>query len=256
MIVDKSILRVAIKSLLKKDSNLRVQGIGEGVSLLDVMDNAVFLEQVEACCSWVEKDSKSTRTKVAGKYSSLGEIKHMVEHFYQNQNPDLKGTDEEHLYISRGAVLVAAEILNYDFSYRKIVRSTQIYSHIGAGSLHAGVKKEPSNIIDLFRFFIDNSEHVDDAYKNTAFSPKIGLGLLHKIVSNEGGLDLLSGKQKYHYDVFIKPLFNDVFCQNSVVSHNDEDLENNGMTTCGNPIELDNLLDCYKDDDFTCLSCC
>lgn len=113
----------AILSIMTNHPTAHYQGfLGETKHplLTDCLNKDGFRVEVERAISWFKHNPKVRITKKPSNYAELGTVKHCVEKWVNNT---------EHLgYISRGAVLVAAESLGIPYKKDKLFISKDTVS--------------------------------------------------------------------------------------------------------------------------------
>jgi hypothetical protein len=101
--------------------------------------------------------------------------------------------------------------------------------------------------VSVLKYIIENiPEKIENYAQEASYDPSITLGVAKRIIRNDGNIFLLSDKQKFHYENFLKPLLEDVQCEGVF-----------GKDTCtGNGlIDDESLLISYMDDEFLCQLC-
>jgi hypothetical protein len=101
--------------------------------------------------------------------------------------------------------------------------------------------------LDLLSFLLGKgSRHIETAVEGTGYLPKTVIGVGTHLLDIDGDVDLLTPKQKVTFDRFLQPLLFDVPCQGL-----------SGPGTCQGTglIEAEQLLRCYREEEFRCRRC-
>jgi hypothetical protein len=100
---------------------------------------------------------------------------------------------------------------------------------------------------DVLKYIVENlPDLIEIKLRDTSFDHAATIGVARVIIHNDGDISLLSDKQKFHYESFIKPLLEEVQCEGVF-----------GKNTCtGNGfVDDESLLISYQEDEFLCQHC-
>lgn len=101
--------------------------------------------------------------------------------------------------------------------------------------------------VSVLTYIIENlPEEIERNAQRASYDYSIALGVAKFIIHNDGNISILSDKQKFYYEKFIKPLLEDVQCEGVF-----------GENTCtGNRlVDDESLLISYMDGEFLCQFC-
>lgn len=108
--------------------------------------------------------------------------------------------------------------------------------------------------LDVLKFLIDNEEQIKETAENNNLDPEVSLVIARILYDNKGDLSSLKGKQNYHYEKVIEPLFFRE-CEGPVGLMPDD--EGNFVSSCVHTkyIDEESLLLSYEEEDFKCQNC-
>jgi hypothetical protein len=109
--------------------------------------------------------------------------------------------------------------------------------------------------LSVLQFLLDNDEYIKEMAKEANVDPDASIGIVKLLFANNGDLDVLKGKQPYHYKNVIQPLLEGVECNGAIGMIDDE----NGclVTSCvnGGIVDDESLYQSYLEEDFKCQIC-
>ena len=109
--------------------------------------------------------------------------------------------------------------------------------------------------LEVLDFLLDNENYIEEMANNVSLDSNASIGVIKLLKANDGDLSILKGKQIYHYDKVIKPLFENVQCEGPIGMIEDED--GNWDTSCinGGIVDDESLYQAYLEEDFKCQTC-
>jgi len=103
------------------------------------------------------------------------------------------------------------------------------------------------NVDALKDIIKNNPEIIEESARNNSADPRAVKGIARFFIDNS--YNILSNRQKYHFDKSIRPLIEDVKCEG--YTHELEDIP----ADCDAKIKDEDLIDCYQNQEFYCDSC-
>lgn len=109
--------------------------------------------------------------------------------------------------------------------------------------------------LDVLQYLLDNDKYIEESADISDVDPAASIGIVKLLLANKGNVDILKGKQIYHYQNVIKPLLVNVECIGPIglVDNEKGDL----VSSCANGglVDDESLYQSYLEEDFKCQIC-
>jgi hypothetical protein len=109
--------------------------------------------------------------------------------------------------------------------------------------------------LQVLEYLIENPDKLEDQAKDVGVDGGASIGIAKLLLAEGGNLDVLKGKQQYHYEHVLRPLLENVPCDGVVGIIEDEDGAVVSSCVQGGFIDDESLYICYLEDDFNCQNC-
>lgn len=109
--------------------------------------------------------------------------------------------------------------------------------------------------LEVLQFLLDNPNYIEEMAESSNLDSGASVGIVKLLLGNDGDLNVLKGKQIYHYENVIRPLLEEVQCEGPIGMIDDE--EGNYVTSCvnGGVVDDESLYESYIEEDFKCQTC-
>lgn len=109
--------------------------------------------------------------------------------------------------------------------------------------------------LEILRILIVNKNILEEKSKEVHLDSGVLVGIVKKLIGNDGDLSQLSSKQIFHYNNVIKPLIERVPCSGVMGFVQTENGKWHDTCNGDGVIDEESLFISYQEDDFKCQIC-
>lgn len=103
---------------------------------------------------------------------------------------------------------------------------------------------------DVLEYLVhEEPERIEEQLQDTKHEPAAALGVAKVLLANESNVELLSVKQRFYWDEYLRPLLEEVPCEGVMNDPEQVTCSGNGL------VDQDSLLMSYQEAEFLCQHC-
>ncbi len=104
--------------------------------------------------------------------------------------------------------------------------------------------------IDVLEYLVRNEPNrIEDQLQGSKHDPAAALGVAEFLIGHQGNISLLSEKQRFYWDAYLKPLLHEVPCEGVMNDTEHDTCTGNGF------VDEESLLLSYQEGEFVCQLC-